>query len=147
LTEDDVAIAHHIRGQSGVALLNKNDLPRAIDVDDLRAVGVELPVLPLCALRTEGIANLKCELTHALEILRGPSQGEQLAISRERHRDALARALEALEAAKHSTLASMPPEIIAVDVTLAADALGQISGEVNTEDVLDAVFREFCIGK
>jgi tRNA modification GTPase len=41
----------------------------------------------------------------------------------------------------------MPPEIIAVDVTLAADALGQITGEVHTEDVLDAVFREFCIGK
>jgi tRNA modification GTPase len=70
-----------------------------------------------------------------------------VAISRERHRDALARALEALAAARQSALQSMPPEIIAVDVTLAADALGQITGEVHTEDVLDAVFREFCIGK
>ena len=70
-----------------------------------------------------------------------------MAISRERHRDALARALEALVAAKQSALQSMPPEIIALDVTLAADALGQITGEVHTEDVLDAVFREFCIGK
>ncbi len=147
LTEDDVAIAHHIRGRSGLALLNKNDLTRAIDVDDLRALGVELPVLPICALRTDGIANLKCELMRAVEILRGPAHGEELAISRERHRDALARALDALDAAKQSALASMPPEIIAVDVTLAADALGQITGEVNTEDVLDAVFREFCIGK
>ena len=70
-----------------------------------------------------------------------------MTISRERHREALARALEALAAAKHSALQSMPPEIIAVDVALASDALGEITGEVHTEDVLDAVFREFCIGK
>ena len=37
--------------------------------------------------------------------------------------------------------------MIAVDVALAAEALGAITGEVSTEDVLDAVFREFCIGK
>jgi tRNA modification GTPase len=147
LTKDDVAIAHHITGRTGLVLLNKNDLSPQIGVNDLRAVGIELPVLPICALRTDGIANLKCELMRALEVLRGPVQGEQLAISRERHRDALDRALNALDAAKQSTLASMPPEMIAVDVTLAADALGQITGEVHTEDVLDAVFREFCIGK
>ena len=41
----------------------------------------------------------------------------------------------------------MPPEIVAVDVALAADALGTITGEVTSEDILDAVFREFCIGK
>ena len=61
--------------------------------------------------------------------------GDGVTISRERHREALARALEALAAAKHSALQSMPPEIIAVDVALASDALGEITGEVHTEDV------------
>ena len=41
----------------------------------------------------------------------------------------------------------MPPEIVAVDIMAAADALGSITGIVGTEDVLDALFREFCIGK
>ena len=41
----------------------------------------------------------------------------------------------------------MPPEIVAVDAAAAADALGQITGEVAAEDVLDAIFAEFCIGK
>jgi tRNA modification GTPase len=147
LTEEDAAIAHHTLGRAGVALLNKNDLPAKAQPPDLCAIGIELPILSFSALRADGIEDLKCELLRALESLRGPNQGEEVTISRERHRGALARALDALAAAKQSALQSMPPEIIAVDVNLAADALGQITGEVHTEDVLDAVFREFCIGK
>ncbi len=147
LTEEDAVIARFTRNRIGVALLNKNDLPGCVGADDLHGIGVAIPVLSFSALRADGLENLKSELSRALESLRGLSQGEELAISRERHRDALAHALEALAAAKQSALQSMPPEIIAVDVTLAADALGQITGEVQTEDVLDAVFREFCIGK
>ncbi len=74
-------------------------------------------------------------------------KGEMVAISRERHRDALAHALDSLAAARHSVLAAMPPEIVAVDIMAAADALASITGIVGTEDVLDALFREFCIGK
>jgi tRNA modification GTPase len=44
-------------------------------------------------------------------------------------------------------LAAVPPELVAVDVMIAADALGAITGTVGAEDVLDAVFRQFCIGK
>ncbi len=147
LTTEDVTIADHARGHRGLAILNKNDLPQRISAGDLKAVGIELPILSFSAVRTDGLENLKGELLHVLESLSGPSTGEDLVISRARQRDALGRALEALEAARHSALKSMPPEIIAVDVALAAEALGQITGEVHTEDVLDAVFREFCIGK
>jgi tRNA modification GTPase len=41
----------------------------------------------------------------------------------------------------------MPPEIVAVDIELASEALGSITGAINSEDILDAIFREFCIGK
>jgi len=71
----------------------------------------------------------------------------QIAISRERHRDALSMALGALKNARSSALSLMPPEIVAVDIMAAAAALGSITGEVGTEDVLDAIFRDFCIGK
>jgi len=147
LTAEDVTIADHVRGRIGLAILNKNDLPRRTSIGDLKALGIEAPIISFSALRADGLENVKRELLRALESLQGPTHSEELAISRERHRDALAHALEALAAAKRSALQSMPPEIIAVDVTLASDALGQITGEVHTEDVLDAVFREFCIGK
>jgi tRNA U34 5-carboxymethylaminomethyl modifying GTPase MnmE/TrmE len=50
------------------------------------------------------------------------------------------KALAALADAESSTRAAMPPEIIAVDIAIAADALASISGEVTSEDVLDAIF-------
>ena len=69
------------------------------------------------------------------------------AISRERHRAALAQAGEALDSARAAAIASMPPEIVAVDIALATEALGSITGTISSEDILDAIFRQFCIGK
>ncbi len=109
-----------------------------------------MPLLGFSALRAQGASELRDRLERAVEALlgkRGENGPEGVAISRERHREALARALEALESARQAALSSMPPEIVAVDVGLAAEALASITGAVTTEDVLDAVFREFCIGK
>jgi tRNA modification GTPase len=75
------------------------------------------------------------------------SSHDRVTISRARHRDALAMALQALNNAHGSALSLMPPEIVAVDIMAAADALGAITGAVSNEDVLDAIFRDFCIGK
>jgi len=64
-------------------------------------------------------------------------------ITRARHREALADCVAALDRA----LAGTAPELIAEDLRLAARALGRITGRVGVEDVLDVIFREFCIGK
>ena len=79
--------------------------------------------------------------------LEASTSNAQIAISRERHRDALSVALGALKNARNSALSLMPPEIVAVDIMAAAAALGSITAEVSAEDVLDAIFRDFCIGK
>jgi tRNA modification GTPase len=147
LQDEDARVIELCRGRAGVALLNKSDLPRVIGADELRANGLAMPIVAGSALRGAGFDELRMELLGALEALGGDHQGDSVAISRERHRDALARALTALTEAEISTRAAMPPEIVAVDISIAADALASISGEVTSEDVLDAIFREFCIGK
>jgi len=147
LTSEDLRVIELCRGRTGVALLNKSDLPWAIDAIDLRAQGLAMPALRVSALRGDGFDALRQELAAMVDALAGGNRGDTVAISRERHRDALARALVALESAHRSTLCAMPPEIVAVDIGIAADALASISGQVTSEDVLDAIFREFCIGK
>jgi tRNA modification GTPase len=64
-------------------------------------------------------------------------------LTRTRHRLALQECLEALDRALRAPL----PELAAEDVRLAARALGRITGRVDVEDVLDVIFRDFCIGK
>ncbi len=147
LEADDSRVIEIARGCPGIAILNKRDLAPRLTPAMLRERGVAMPILPLCALNADGLGALRDELIHALDALVGSNHGETVAVSRERHRAALARALEALEAARGSALAGMPPEIVAVDVAIASDALGSITGEVTSEDVLDSIFREFCIGK
>jgi tRNA modification GTPase len=147
LERDDLRVIELCRNRPGVALLNKCDLAAQIDGADLRRQGLEMPALRVCALRGDGFDAVRQELTAVIEALAGAHQGDSVAISRERHRDALSRASEALEAAHGSILSSMPPEIVAVDIGIAADALASISGIITGEDVLDAIFRQFCIGK
>jgi tRNA modification GTPase len=147
LDAEDFAVAMLCAGRAGVALLNKADLAEVTGIAALREAGLTIPILLISALSGDGLAALRDELTRAIEALSAPGIASGLAISRYRHRDALARALVSLRAARECILGRMPPEISAVDIIAAAEALGQITGEVTGEDVLDAIFREFCIGK
>ncbi|MFZ0887002.1 MAG: tRNA uridine-5-carboxymethylaminomethyl(34) synthesis GTPase MnmE [Candidatus Binataceae bacterium] len=147
LEPEDSSVIELGRGRAGVAILNKCDLPAVLSCEELRESGVKMLVLPLCALKAEGVGALRDELLRAVEAIVGEGAGEGAAISRERHRHALSTALEALAAARAGMSSGMPPEMVAVDVAGAADALGAITGAVGSEDVLDAIFRQFCIGK
>ncbi|MGH7088544.1 MAG: tRNA uridine-5-carboxymethylaminomethyl(34) synthesis GTPase MnmE, partial [Stellaceae bacterium] len=64
-------------------------------------------------------------------------------LTRARHRQALEETLEALTRARTAPL----PELRAEDLRLALRSLGQITGAVDVEDLLDVIFRDFCIGK
>ncbi len=64
-----------------------------------------------------------------------------------RHADALRRAAEALGQASNALAGGMEPEFVALDLRVALSALGEILGQVDTEDVLGRIFATFCIGK
>src|SRR5579862_3421427 len=150
LESADLEVIGLTAGRAGLAILNKRDLPAAIGAADLLERGLSLPILPFSAIHLDEAATLRAELTKAIGALIDPSaptSNDQIAISRERHRDALAMALGALKNARTSALSLMPPEIVAVDIMAAASALGSITGDVSGEDILDAIFRDFCIGK
>jgi tRNA modification GTPase len=69
--------------------------------------------------------------------------GESALVTRARHRDALGDAAEALARAGEG----QSPELVAEDLRLALRAIGRITGRVDVEDLLDVIFRDFCIGK
>jgi tRNA modification GTPase len=133
----------------GEAAILRAELTKAISalISDSSIVGVAAEPSPTgrvaAGLLSRKITGEVSDAPHLAPI----SSQNQIAISRERHRDALAMALGALKNARTSALSLMPPEIVAVDIMAAATALGTITGEVSGEDVLDAIFRDFCIGK
>jgi tRNA modification GTPase len=68
-------------------------------------------------------------------------------VSNSRHEDALNRALEHLRDARHTHESHMPADFVAIDLRAAVDVLGEITGETASEDLLEAIFSNFCIGK
>ena len=120
-----------------IVVLNKCDL---IDADVIEGE-LNLSPLPVSALGGAGMDMVVAELTRRVSRLSGG--GEAPVITRTRHRAALEKCVEALtrfDPEKSSELA-------AEDLRLAARSLGRVIGEIDVEDILDVVFRDFCIGK
>ena len=72
---------------------------------------------------------------------------EGIFITRERHRELLSKSLDSLNKAINAINQNLSPEFIAADLRLSLDSLGEITGETYSEDVLNRIFQEFCIGK
>jgi tRNA modification GTPase len=99
-------------------------------------------VIPISCLTGAGLDRLIGEIE---DRLRGLWPGDDAAPgpTRERHRAGVAAARDALERANLASQAELKSE----DLRIASRALGRITGRVDVEDLLDVVFRDFCIGK
>jgi tRNA modification GTPase len=91
----------------------------------------------------EGLLELLDGLSKRVRELYGG--GEPGAIVRGRHQQAVSAAIQALESVHNTN--SMQLELIAEHLRQASDSLGRITGRIGVEDLLDSIFREFCIGK
>jgi len=121
-----------------VIAVNKIDLVKSAPP----ARVAERDALAISALSGVGIPAL---LERLAEVVgeRLAAGSEAPALTRTRHRQALGDCLEALRRAERAEL----PELAAEDARLAVRALGRITGRVEVEDILDVIFRDFCIGK
>jgi tRNA modification GTPase len=98
-------------------------------------------VLCISCLRNEGLEKLRSALAHM--IFSGVERYPDALVFSVRQQDAIARSVSALERARNAVEA----ELVAQDVREALDAIGEITGEVLSEEVLDRIFDRFCIGK
>src|SRR5438132_4146904 len=121
-----------------MVVLNKSDLP---EHDDWKNIGA----LRISCLTGEGLSALESEISSRIgkQNLRPENT---LAINL-RHRDCLRRALEACERARKGLDQSLSPEYLSVDLNEALAAVGEVTGAVGVEQILDSVFGQFCIGK
>ncbi|HAN43078.1 MAG TPA: tRNA uridine-5-carboxymethylaminomethyl(34) synthesis GTPase MnmE [Sphaerochaeta sp.] len=75
------------------------------------------------------------------------SDDGSIVIENERQRENLARAMASLRSAKLAVESELPLDIVSMDIQEALEALGELTGEVTTDDILDRIFSSFCVGK
>lgn len=130
-------------GPSDVLVLNKADMKAGPAAEPARAIASQRGILCLSVSTVSGAGLKALHDVLAERIAAALGREEAPALSRERHRTLVGQAHAALARAAKTGA----PELAAEDLRLAARALGQITGRVDVEQVLDAIFGEFCIGK
>lgn len=105
----------------------------------------ETQVISLSAARGAGVDAFLAALTERVSFVYEAS--EHPMITRARHREGLSDCQSFLTRVAEGLETDALPELIAEDLRLAARSLGRITGRVDVEDLLDVVFRDFCIGK
>jgi tRNA modification GTPase len=127
-----------------IALMNKSDLAFRAGTKEIQAFFGERPPIRLSAKTREGFGELEAEIARYLE--QGTCEtGEQ--ITKLRHKKALEAALEALRRAERSFQMKTSFEFVTPDLRTALEAMKELTGEIHSEDLLDVIFSEFCIGK
>jgi tRNA modification GTPase len=125
--------------------VNKSDLARVVSEADAAALWPDARIVHTSAVTAGGTREL-AEQIAALALGGEVRPGDALVASA-RHRDALRRAQDHLRAAAETLDAQTPLDFISIDLRAALEALGEITGETATVDLLDRIFAEFCIGK
>jgi tRNA modification GTPase len=147
LDADDMEIFEETKGKKKVVIVNKNDLPLKISLEEVKGRFQGEPVVSISALRNEGIDGLK-EATYTSLIHRDVRvTPEHLMVANIRHKTALALARDNLSNAARGLEGGASLEFIAFEVRSALEALGELVGETTTEEVLNHIFEQFCIGK
>ena len=159
---DDALICEKIKGKRFILVGNKSDLPQKFDTtcvsDKLNlAVGApgRVPLVHIAALYGTGMDDLGDTIQ---AVVLGEESGEHpdgygkdteksIIITKIRHKVALEQAAESLQCAERGLAAGLPLDLIAVDLRASLDHIGTITGQVSSEDILDRVFQDFCIGK
>ena len=147
LEKDDHQIIELIRenNKKAIILLNKIDLSRKITRENIDFFDGE--ILEISAKEETGIEEMEERIYNYILEEDVEDSSEKLVITNIRHKSALEKTKEAVENIFETIDSEMPMDLISVDLKEALDSLSEITGEISSEDILDHVFSNFCVGK
>lgn len=138
---DGKVLKECVKGNA-LLVLNKTDLPLKFNPEQFNGAGF----LRTSARTGDGLRELRSVVAEKIKTQSG-SLSHELFLTRARHRECLERAKSGLLSALKAVEEKLPQDILCLEYRLALGALGEVTGETVTEDLMDTIFREFCVGK
>ncbi|MEN6559180.1 MAG: tRNA uridine-5-carboxymethylaminomethyl(34) synthesis GTPase MnmE [Acidobacteriota bacterium] len=141
---EDARLIRKYRGKRSIIVLNKCDLPRKIGGAKIRKMAGASPVIEVSALKGRNIARLRSQLRSFF--VPGAGKNEEIVLHAGQ-RDILRDIHEALGRARAILARGHDDELAAEEIRAALERVGQLTGEVRSEEILKEIFGRFCVGK
>lgn len=145
LNQDDEEILEFIKDRKAIVLLNKSDLDTVIEEEKI-SILTNKPILKISAIKQTGIKDLEQTITEMF-FEGNIFFNDEIYITNMRHKNALVEAKISLEQVIISIDNEMPEDFFSIDLMNAYEILGTIIGESVDEDLVNTIFKEFCMGK
>lgn len=145
LSEEDREIFSLSSERPGVVLLNKTDLSQKLMPEEIQSL-TKKEIISFSVVTGEGLEQLE-ETINQQFIEQKIETNNELYITNARQKEALFQTRESLQKVKESIELGMPEDLYAIDLTDAYESLGKIIGETIEEDIIEKIFKDFCMGK
>ena len=146
LTQDDLQILDFIKGRTAIIVLNKSDLEPKIDENTLEIMQACPHIIKMSTLHQEGLNDLYKSISEMFKV-EEINVDNDVIITNLRHKNLITKALESCYKAKEAMQNNMPLDIMAIFLREILENLGNITGEIVTDDIIDEIFSKFCLGK
>lgn len=147
LENDDLRIINECKDKKRVYIINKSDMEQKIDYDKLYNLIPRDLSIETSAKNNKNI-NLLRNLIYKILIGNSITSGDsEIILTNLRHKNLIKNSLDYLNSFTDLLNKNESPEFLSIDLRSSLNSLGEITGEITTEDVLGRIFSKFCIGK
>ena len=147
LTTEEYELVRQLRGRPSIIIINKSDLDRTLDFDQLKLVIDDIsPVIQVSALNGSGFDELENQIVSILGT-GSVDLDDSVLLNRLRHIELTEQAKQFLVDAIQAVVLGVPIDLIQIDLRNAWETIGLLIGETSSESLLDELFSQFCLGK
>ena len=146
LTEEDVEILKLVQDKKAIIILNKIDLKSILTEEDSRLKEASKHIIKISALNYIGLEKLYEQINNLFQ-LNEINLDNEIVITNIRHKNLITKAIENVKKTKETITNKMPIDIVAIFIKSILEDLGNITGEVVNEDIINEIFAKFCLGK
>ncbi len=146
IDEEDLEVIDFIKNKKAIIILNKMDLKAKIDENNENLKKLSGNIIKMSALKNIGIDKLYEKITEMFNLNEINLDNENV-ITNVRQKNLITKAIENVKKAKETIKQKMPIDIVAIFIKDILEDLGKITGEVVTEDIIEEIFANFCLGK
>ena len=146
LSKEDLEILKIIQDKKAIIILNKSDLEEKVSIDDERIKKSNKKIIKMSAKNKQGIETLYNEIEKMFN-LNEINLNDEVVITNIRHKNLISKSIKSINKTRETIKDGMPIDIIAIFLREILEDLGNITGELVNEEIIDDIFSKFCLGK